>query len=398
VVVPQEDKPQLSIDEVPTPIYDEFFERLARSPLRAELRPDVAILFESSRGCWWGAKAHCTFCGLNDATMMFRSKPAERVAEEILGLAKRHRILKFVAVDDIIDLAHIRDLLPLLQAAGCDLEIYYETKANLNKDQLRAFYAAGVRQIQPGIESLSTPILRLMRKGLTALQNIRLLKWCAEIGISPDWNLLYGFPSEPPEEYERMAQLVPSVVHLEPPNFTPVQVQRFSPYFEQPAEFGLELVGPMPYYRFLYSVPADALTNLAYDFEHRYLDGRDPASYTAGLGEAVARWRASNEPGFGSLSYHRGPGFLIVRDRRPGLEPADYQFDGIEAKIFLACDAGATVDAVRAQLAVDADETPPESEEIKEFLEELVEARLVYHEANRFLSLAIAPDGAAAVP
>ena len=29
--------------------------------------PDVAptLLFETSRGCWWGAKSHCTFCGLN---------------------------------------------------------------------------------------------------------------------------------------------------------------------------------------------------------------------------------------------------------------------------------------------------------------------------------------------
>ena len=36
-----------------------------------------------------------------------------------------------------------------------------------------------------------------MRKGVTALQNLRLLKWCAEIGITPAWNLLYGFPGEP---------------------------------------------------------------------------------------------------------------------------------------------------------------------------------------------------------
>src|ERR1051326_4652851 len=227
VAVPQESRPELPMAEVPSPVYDEYFDRLAHSPLRVELWPDVAILFESSRGCWWGAKAHCTFCGLNDSTMFFRSKPARRVADEILDMARRYRVLKFVAVDDIIDLAHVRELLPMLREAGCDLEIYYETKANLTKDQLRTFFTAGVDQIQPGIESLSTTILRLMRKGVTALQNIRLLKWCAEIGISPDWNLLYGFPGEPPEEYERMADIIPSLVHFEPPNFTPIQIQRF---------------------------------------------------------------------------------------------------------------------------------------------------------------------------
>src|SRR5262249_16220836 len=155
------------------PIYDDFFDRLSHSPLRAELWPEVAILFESSRGCWWGDKSHCTFCGLNSATMMFRSKPATRVFEEIMSLATRYGILDFVVVDDIIDLKHIRELLPLLSTADCDLHIFYETKANLKKEQLRAFYEAGVTAIQPGIESLSTPILQLMRKGVTALQNVR---------------------------------------------------------------------------------------------------------------------------------------------------------------------------------------------------------------------------------
>ena len=267
------------MDEVPTPTYEEFFERLERSPLRAELWPEVAILFESSRGCWWGAKSHCTFCGLNGSLMPFRKKPPARVVDEILGFAAEYKILDFVAVDDIIDLGHIRDLLPQLRAARCDLEIFYETKANLKKDQLRTFYSSGVHAIQPGIESLSTPILRLMRKGVTALQNIRLLKWCAEIGIKPAWNLLYGFPGEPPEEYTRMAELIPSLVHFTPPNFMPVQMERFSPYFDWPNEFGIELTGPLPQYKFLYSVSSEALSNLAYDFEHRYLDGRDPETY-----------------------------------------------------------------------------------------------------------------------
>jgi ribosomal peptide maturation radical SAM protein 1 len=388
VVVPQVNKPQVPLDEVPTPIYEEFFEHLERSPLRAELWPEMAILFESSRGCWWGAKSHCTFCGENGSLMPFRRKPAARVVEEILGFAAQYKILDFVAVDEIIDLGHIRDVLPQLSAAGCDLEIFYETKANLKKHQLRTFYSSGVHAIQPGIESLSTPILRLMRKGVTALQNIRLLKWCAEIGINPEWNLLYGFPGEPPEEYSRMAELIPSLVHLTPPSFAPVQMERFSPYFERPAEFGIELTGPMPQYKFLYSVSSEALSNLAYDFEHRYLDGRDPETYVTGLREAVDRWRQLSEDGPGYLCYRRGPGFITVEDRRAGLEEADYRFDGIEGKLYLACDAGATADHLSKQFAVDGDEEL-HAQEIEEYLDDLVQAQLMYREGNSFLSLAI---------
>jgi ribosomal peptide maturation radical SAM protein 1 len=388
IVVPQENKPQVPMDEVPTPTYEEFFKRLERSPLRAELWPEVAILFESSRGCWWGAKSHCTFCGLNGSLMPFRKKPPARVVDEILGFAAEYKILDFVAVDDIIDLGHIRDLLPQLTAARCDLEIFYETKANLTKDQLRTFYSSGVHAIQPGIESLSTPILRLMRKGVTGLQNIRLLKWCAEIGINPAWNILYGFPSEPPQEYARMAELIPSLVHFKPPNFMPVQMERFSPYFDRPAEFGIELTGPLPQYRFLYSVSSEALINLAYDFEHRYLDGRDPEAYVGGLRDAVERWQQFSRDGPGYLCYRRGPGFISVEDRRAGLESADYRFDGIEAEIYLACDGGATADHLSTQFAVDGDEEL-DAKEIEEFLDDLVQARLMYREGNCFLSLAI---------
>jgi ribosomal peptide maturation radical SAM protein 1 len=389
IAVPQKTEPQVSMDEIPAPVYDDYFERLARTPLRSKLWPEVSIVFESSRGCWWGAKSHCTFCGLNSSLMRFRSKPASRVAEEILAMAERYGVLDFVAVDDIIDLRHINELFPLLRGSGSDLSFFYETKANLTKDQLRAFAAAGVRAIQPGIESLSTPILRLMRKGVTGLQNLRLLKWCAEIGIKPSWNLLYGFPGEPPEEYERMRELIPSLVHLEAPSFTPIELERFSPYFERSNEFGIELLGPLPHYRFLYSLAPEALNNLAYDFEYRYSDGRDPDAYTRELAETVERWRELKERAAGSLFYRRGPGFLLVQDRRPGLEAADYRFDGIEAKIYLACDSGATAAQISRQLVTESGNSIDEVE-IDGYLQELVEAKLMYREGNSFLSLAVA--------
>jgi hypothetical protein len=232
----------------------------------------------------------------------------------------------------------------------------------------------------------------LMRKGVTALQNLRLLKWCAEIGITPSWNLLYGFPGEPPQEYTRMSALIPSLVHLDPPSFTPIEVERFSPYYNQPGEFGLEIVGPQPQYKFLYAVAPEALSNIAYVFEHRYSDGRDPQTYTKDLGEAVARWRELSQRAKGTLIYRRGPGFLLVQDRRPGLESADYRFDGVEAKIYLACDAGITAAEIHRQLVAEG-ENQIDTTEIESYLQELVEAKLIYREGKNFLALAIAIGG-----
>ena len=57
-----------------------------------------------------------------------------------------------------------------LKRRRLQLGVFYETKANLTKDQLRALREAGIGTIQPGIESLSTDVLRTMRKGTTAVQ------------------------------------------------------------------------------------------------------------------------------------------------------------------------------------------------------------------------------------
>jgi hypothetical protein len=75
-------------------------------------------------------------------------------------------------------------------------------------------------------------VLKLMRKGVTGLHNVQLLKWCKEFGLKTYWNLLWGFPGEPAAEYEWMATLVPRLTHLPAPNGAyGLRLDRFSPNF-----------------------------------------------------------------------------------------------------------------------------------------------------------------------
>jgi radical SAM superfamily enzyme YgiQ (UPF0313 family) len=62
------------------------------------------LVIESSRGCWWGHKHYCTFCGLNGSLMTFRSKHPDAFFAEITELANRHRILDMIVVDNIMDM------------------------------------------------------------------------------------------------------------------------------------------------------------------------------------------------------------------------------------------------------------------------------------------------------
>jgi ribosomal peptide maturation radical SAM protein 1 len=385
VVLDQAGAAPIAMDDVPLPNFDEYFARVQESSFYAELLPEIRLLYESARGCWWGAKQHCTFCGLNGTSMAFRSKSPERVVDDLTTLAGRYGRLDFQIVDNIIDLDYLRDVLPRLRDAGYDLGLFYETKANLKKDQVRLLREAGVNHIQPGIESLSNPILKLMRKGVTAFQNVRLLKWCAQYGVHVYWNLIYGFPGEPASEYARMADVIPSLTHLQAPKLSGLALERFSPYHQRPQDFGIEVLGPVRYYGLIYPTDGPTLDDLAYTFRYRHADGRDPETYVTPLREAIDRWREYRVGGFRSLRYRRGPGFLVIHDRRPVLEPADYSFEDDEARIYLACEDGATPGAVYESL----DRLDASVEEIRAFLDELVAMRLVYEEDGRYLSLAL---------
>lgn len=382
------------MDEVPPPDYDEYFARLERSPLRGPLAEQIIVNFESARGCWWGEKMHCTFCGLNGSSMKFRSKSPARVVSELKTMSARYKQVDFVAADNIIDMHYVREMLPPLREmrrAGYDLTLFYETKSNLKKEQLRLMRDAGVIHIQPGIESISNVILKLMRKGVTGLQNLRLLKWAQQYGITVVWNILYGFPGEPPAEYERMAEILPSLTHLPPPETHPVLVERFSPYHQNPEAFGLKSIKPYAFHRFLYHVDEETLKDIAYDFTHEYADGRNPEEYARPIVDFAARWRAQYKYGEHTLSYRRGPGFLLIRDRRLGLPRNDYQLGEAEAAIYLACDAGATPAAV-ARILRERGHGSVSAGKVKSFLESLREARLVYEEDGKYLSLAVATN------
>lgn len=82
--------PCADLDRLPTPDFTEYYEQLAHHGLDSALANEIALPYESSRGCWWGQKHHCTFCGLNGETMALRAKSASRVIEELKHLLKRH--------------------------------------------------------------------------------------------------------------------------------------------------------------------------------------------------------------------------------------------------------------------------------------------------------------------
>ncbi|MFJ1671265.1 RiPP maturation radical SAM C-methyltransferase [Streptomyces bottropensis] len=326
--------------EVPTPDYDDFFEQLRAAGLHS-LEPEITLPVEFSRGCWWGAKTHCTFCGLNGASMTYRSKNPDTVADELRHLMDRYGVLDFFAVDNILDLKYLDTALPLVEKLDTDHSLFFEVKANMEWADIRAVRRAGVRSVQPGIESLSTEGLRLLKKGATAFQNIRFLLGCAEFGVLPVWNILTGFPHETPESMLTQIDLLPSLTHLEPPDndILAVHFDRFSPYVEHPQDYGLTLTSPLPGYRYAYPrlSPGD-LWDLAYHFEGDFAEDPRNTAVRARLATAVHHWRTRHHQA--RFTYRLGFDAVTLTDRRPGLPTRTAVLRDEDARLFRAVVGG----------------------------------------------------------
>jgi ribosomal peptide maturation radical SAM protein 1 len=368
-----------NVRTLPIPDFDDYFKCLEEVGMEGQILPALPV--ETSRGCWWGAKHHCTFCGLNGHSMNFRSKDPQSALEELDFLSHRYNVREFFMVDNILDLKYLKTLIPSLADRSEKYEFFYETKANLKREQLALMAQAGITYIQPGIESLSDELLALMDKGTTALQNVQLLKWARELGINVTWLLLFGFPGDRAEWYQDMAEMVPSLTHLQPPNgLIQIGFHRFSPYFERAADYGLDLV-PEPGYSYLYPFPESDLGELVYYFvnrtDHDAPRERDRDALDC-LGPSLEQWRRQfwrDTPAI--LSMEDSEEGLHVFDTRPVSSIKHSLYKGTARDLLLACDRKRPEQQVLAELDADG----------SAILENLVKLKLILRYKDSLLSL-----------
>lgn len=383
------------LDALPVPDFDDYFRELAAGSVAPFVRPSLVL--EASRGCWWGQKHHCSFCGLLASSIRYRAKGPARVAEELAVLSARHGVRKVQMTDNIAEPKIVERLLPELRRRSLALTLFLETRANLKRAELEALADAGVRRIQPGIESLHDGVLGLIDKGTTAANNVRLLRDAENLGIDVVWNVLFGFSEEQDGWYAEVADWLPAIAHLRPPiGLSPVRFDRFSPHWEQQARYGLELE-PLPAYRQVYG-DAPETARLAYFFFDR--SGRVPFAFgpdalSPPWWERMERERPGLRRFFGTASAWirgywgperprltaewRGERFA-VDDRRVPNEPTRYEVDGLAARVLARC----REDASRASLAAALEVTPAALEGA---VEELLARKLLLPLSGRLVAL-----------
>jgi ribosomal peptide maturation radical SAM protein 1 len=321
--------------------------------------------------------------------MAFRSKSPRRALDELEHLVDRWQMTNVEVVDNILDMKYFNDMLPALARSRRGLQIFYEVKSNLSRTQIQVLHEAGVSRIQPGIESLSDHVLKLMRKGTTALRNIQLLKWALEFGITVEWNILYGFPGETPEDYRRVLELMPAIRFLRPPCATgPIRLDRFSPYHSSPSEFGLINVRPLKTYHYLYPFDEESLSRIAYYFDFDYEEDRDPTGYAAEVVAYVHEWRSNPQPGT-LLSVSRPDGSMVIIDSRTGATVPELILSGLECAAYKFCDELQSGMGVVRHLRALFPAVQFADQQVFDFLDSLVSNKLMVTDGSNYLSLAL---------
>jgi ribosomal peptide maturation radical SAM protein 1 len=381
----QEIGEELDVDTLIRLDYDDFLNSLEQTCPGTR----ASLLFETSRGCWWGERSHCTFCGLNGNTMTYRAMSSELALEQFDDLFRYSaQVDSFKSVDNIMPREYLKSVFPKLRPPK-DATLFYEIKSDIKEREMQVLAEAGVSELQPGIEALSTSTLKLMNKGVSSFQNLVFLKNCLVYGINPLWNLLIGFPGEQEQVYEKYAADIPALVHLPPPSGVyPVRFDRFSPYHSQAEQYGLKLK-PYQFYSMVYPFPEQDLEDLAYFFADQNHDSAYISSTVKWIGKLAeliadwnAKWESNNgkqKPGL-TFEWHRDT--RVVQDTRNGGRQ-EHEVDPLGFEVLEQLGQPMKL----ARLAV---KIPGASEsELKDRVDLLLEKELLFHEDDKYVSLVV---------
>ena len=371
------------MSQTPVPDFDEYFyafKQCGFEKAKGVLEPMIPI--ETGRGCWWGEKNHCTFCGLNRAGMHFRSKPADQVLDLLQTLSRKYGRFHYNAIDNIMETDYIANLFEPLAEARADLSIHYEVRPHFSREQLGRMRQGGLVSVQPGIESLSTHVLKLMKKHGTGIKNLSFLKWCVYYGINNLYNILFGFAGETDEDYVLQNDLVKKIPHFQPPyGITNARPDRGSPMFHDPETHAVANLRPNSCYTHIYPTDRFELPKAAYFFEHEMTDGPDQEVYRQLVRTVVAwkeRWVKRPRP---FLQYRKSWNTVRIEDGRVDGKHRVFMYKDNYADLFEFCDEPRNMRAITKKFG--------EEPWIQEALDEMVAADVVLHMDKHYLNLCL---------
>jgi ribosomal peptide maturation radical SAM protein 1 len=373
------------------PDYDDYFELLQSFGPEKTFFPTLPM--ELSRGCWWRRKQEgqrytgCAFCNLNLQWDGYRSKNPAQAVSEIDHLTTKYRTLSIVFTDNLLPLKTSRDIFNRIARLGKDFRLFGEIRATTPEPVLKAMRAAGMQEVQIGIEALSTRLLKKLNKGTTTIQNIEIMKHCEMTGITNSSNLILYFPGSDQKDVDETIQNLDFVLCFRPLKMVHFWLGLGSPVCQYPENFGLRSVFNHRNYSVLF--PPDVFKAMRFIIQSYRGDLGHQRKLWQPVKKKLKAWKKSyGELHRGSrheniLSFRDGRNFLIIRQKKLNGQSLTHRMERTSRAIYLFCRQHRSLKEIIVRFpSVAADRIEP-------FLKMMVDKKLMFQENDNYLSLAV---------
>jgi ribosomal peptide maturation radical SAM protein 1 len=379
------------LDRLPIPDYGDYFRLLQSFDPQKSFFP--ALPLEISRGCWWKptdrktTASGCAFCNLNLQWSGYRYKRPSQVVSEIDSLTDKYKTLSVVFVDNVLPQKTSKAIFEGLAKLKKDLRLFSEIRATVPLAELKTMRTSGMREVQIGIEALSTCLLKKIHKGTTAIQNLEIMKNCEALGIANISNLILHFPGSGAQEINETMRAIEFALPYRPLKPVDFWLGLESPVWQNPKAYGLKAVFNHPYWRYLF--PPSIFQSMSFMIQ----------AYRGDLGYQRKIWRPIRNKAKGwqktyhelthgpfpcpILSFRDGGDFLIIRQRRFQSEPLTHRLVATSRSIYLFCQHHRSIKRIRSQFAAFPED------KIVAFLKMMVDKKLMFQENEKYLSLAV---------
>ncbi len=324
---------EVNMNDLPLPTYEAYHQQVINFLGDEFWHNEVkTIWYESNRGCWWAEMAKCIFCGIQDVS--FRKRDTKMILED-LAIIQEHFPEKYLIFTDLIMTESFTK--EVLNHAGPNPslpKLGFQLKVGKTLGEVHRLYLCNTRLVVAGIESLSTKLLKKMRKGTMGKDNLYFLRNARSMNIRVLYSFLWGFPDDGPEDYEHLLELIPKIPHLTPVrDYEGVRIMRDSPLFEEADSFGIEKMDPLRAYEDIYP-PGMARAEIANYFTGEF----ECYSFTnpdviQQIGELVLTWRKIHKQSTLAISALSPNDFLLEDFRRfPGHEMSVHMLGRAQAE------------------------------------------------------------------
>ncbi len=379
------------LSDLSPPDYDDYFDLLQSFSPEKTFFPTLPM--EMSRGCWWhrphedGKSTGCAFCNLNLQWEGYRAKKTMQTVSEIDHLTTKYKTLSVAFMDNLLPLKTSKDIFTRIGKLKKDLLLFGEIRATTPRHILADMRIAGMKEVQIGIEALSTRLLRKLNKGTTAIQNIEIMKHCETLRISNSSNLILCFPGSDHKDVDETLRNLEFTLPYRPLKMVYFWLGLGSPVWRHPENFGIKAVFNHRNYAGIF--PLEIFKSMQFAIQSYRGDlGHQRKLWTPVKKKLKAWEKTYDELRRGSrheniLSFSDGRDFLIIRQKRTQGGHLTHRLEGTSRAIYLFCQEHRSLKRILERFtAVGSDQVVP-------FLRMMVDKKLMFEENNKYLSLAV---------